>query len=92
MRTLAIVLATVCGLCFLAFLLFAGSVVQALKVVWTCLPAWPLMAAALIVFMVIFGFWSGLGLWFAGFWIFGFFASDQWFMVKTIFARKIAVS
>ena len=91
MRISAIVLATLCGFCFLAFLLFAGSIVQAFKLVLVCLPAWPFMAATLIVFMAIFGFWSGLGLWFAGFWMIGFISSDQWFMLKTIFTRKIAV-
>jgi len=91
MRVLAIVLATLCGYCFLTFLLFVGSLVQAHRIIWACLPAWPFLAAALIVLMMIFGFWSGLGLWFGGFWVFGFFSSDQWFMVKNIFARKIAV-
>ena len=91
MRLLPAVLSVLCGFCFLVFLLVAGGVAQTYRMFWSCLPAWPFMAVALIAFVAIFGFWSGLGLWFAGLWIVGFFASGQWLMVKTLFSRKIAV-
>ncbi len=89
MRTLLLVFASLCGFCFLGLLVFIGSVVQGFKMVRVCLPAWPFLATAMIVLMAIFGFWPGLGLWFAGFWVLGFFASDQLYMLKILFTRKI---
>lgn len=83
-QSVVMALLLLCGFCFLALLIFVGSLVEACKMIWACRPAWPLMLAIWLILIVSLGFWPGFGVWFFGFWMVAFVSSDQWDMIRSI--------